>query len=66
MSNRTIRVLIHEQPDLYEELTTAMLGHGQYEGCYVEQYTEFLEDGQTIAKFTLRESEGSEEPVIHD
>jgi len=55
MSNRTIRVLIDKQPDLYDELVSAMLGHGEYQGGYIEQYTEYHEDGQTIAKFTLRE-----------
>jgi hypothetical protein len=34
-----------------------MLNHVQYQGCYVEQYTEYHEDGQTIGKFTLRERE---------
>lgn len=55
MSNRTIRIIVEDQPDLYEELTTAMLYHGEYQGCYIEQYTEYPEDGQTLAKFTLRE-----------
>lgn len=55
MKTRTIRVFIEKEPDLYDELVSAMLGHGEYQGCYIEEYTEFREDGQNIAKFTLRE-----------
>ena len=56
MTERTIRVYIEKEQDLYEELTTVMLTHGQYQGCYVMQYSETHEGGRTIAKFTLRES----------
>lgn len=57
MSHQIIRVIVEEQPELYEELVSAMMGHGEYEGCDVEQYTEYHENGQTIAKFTLREGD---------
>ena len=55
MTDRTIRVSAERQPDLYDDLVSAMLNHGQYDDCYIEEYTEYHEDGQTIAKFTLRE-----------
>ena len=55
---KILRVIVEKQPDLYQELTTAMLTHTRYQGCYVQQYSETQEGGQTVVKFTLRESRG--------
>ena len=60
MTDRTFRVSVEGEPELYDKLVSAMMGHGKYQGCYVEQYTEYHEDGQTIAKFKLRDSQGSQ------
>ena len=60
ISNCTIRVIVEQQPDLYEGLTTAMMTRSHYQGCYLEQYSETHEGGQTIGKFLLREDDGRE------
>lgn len=58
MSNRTITVLVDRQPDLYDALLAAMNRHVEYEGCYIMQYTEHAENGETVARFTLRDNDG--------
>jgi hypothetical protein len=57
MSNRTIRVLINKQADLYAELLAAMNEHVEYDGCFIMQYTEYPENGEAVAKFTLRDKD---------
>ena len=54
MTERIIRIIVEEQPVLYEELMSAMITQGEHVGCRVEQYTEYHEGGRTLAKFTLR------------
>jgi hypothetical protein len=53
---KSIRIVIEQQPELYDELIEAMMTHSQYQGCYVVQYSETREGGQTVARFILRES----------
>jgi len=61
MKTYTIRVHIHKQPDLYQELLKATMHHTEYEGSYVMQYSEHRgREGQMVAEFILREIEKSE------
>jgi hypothetical protein len=42
---KTIIVNQHKEPDLYEVPISAVMGHGEYQGGYVVQFTEYQEDG---------------------
>ncbi|MBW1791459.1 MAG: hypothetical protein JRJ14_04200 [Deltaproteobacteria bacterium] len=60
MKERVIRVYKDKEPELYEELVSAVMNHTQYDGCYVMQYMEHPgENLQTVAEFTLREQSGA-------
>ena len=59
MTSRVIKVIIHEEQALYDELYSAMMEHREYDGGYVMQYTEQHENGLMIATFTLRDAEQS-------
>jgi len=54
---RVIKVSQLKEPERYQALYEAMMNGTEVEGGYVMQYTEYPEDGQTVAKFTLRERE---------
>ena len=60
VKKRVIRVNIGQEPELYEELFSAMMNHTQYDdGCYVMQYMEHRgENLQMVGEFTLRELDG--------
>jgi len=56
MGQRIIKISQLKEPERYDALYEAMMTGTEIEGGYVMQYTETHEDGQTIARFTLREA----------
>jgi len=57
MNTREIRVSMDKEPELYNELYSAMMEHREYDGCYVMQYSEHRDTDGLIAVFMLREAE---------
>ena len=57
MNARVIKVIIHEEQALYDELYSAMMEHREYGGGYVMQYSEHQVNGQMTAVFMLRQEE---------
>ncbi|MEN8206686.1 MAG: hypothetical protein ABFS24_11820 [Pseudomonadota bacterium] len=55
MSIREIKVCIEKEQALYDDLYSAMLEQREYDGCNVMQYSEYQENGQMTAVFTLYE-----------
>ena len=49
----TIKVNIRDQQKRFNQLLEAMTRQEQVEGCYVMDYSEFKEQGELYAKFTL-------------
>jgi hypothetical protein len=57
MNRRIIKVFIEKEPERYEELMSATVNHTQYDGCYIMQYSEYLNSElQMIGEFMLREA----------
>ena len=56
MATRVINVRVEKEQALYDELYSAMMGHREYEGGYVMQYSERQEHEGMVAVFMLRES----------
>jgi hypothetical protein len=57
MNRRIIKVFIEKEPERYEELMSATVTHTQYDGCYIMQYSEYLNSElQMIGEFMLREA----------
>ena len=57
MNTRVIKVIIHEEQALYDELYSAMIEHREYDGGYVMQYSEHQVNSQMTAVFMLRQEE---------
>jgi hypothetical protein len=51
---KIITVNIRDQRKRFNQLMDAMMNHEKVEGHYVLEYTEFVEMGESYAKFTLR------------
>ena len=57
MNRRIIKVFIEKEPERYEELMSATVTHTQYDGCYIMQYSEYLNSElQMIGEFMLRDA----------
>ena len=56
---KIITVNIRTQRDRFNQLLDAMTKHEKVEGCYVLEYTEFEDLGESYAKFTLRSAGGN-------
>jgi hypothetical protein len=55
MNHRVIKITIHKEPALYDELYSAMAEHREYDGCHIMQYAEYPENGYMVATFMLRD-----------
>jgi len=61
MNQRLIKVNIAEEQELYNELYSAMMEHNRYDGCYIMQYSEYLNSElQMMGEFMLRDAKRSE------
>jgi len=56
MNTRTIKVSMHRDLALYEELMSAMMEDREYDGCYIIQYSEHQENGYKVAVFMLQDT----------
>ena len=55
---RVIKFNIEQDPELYDELMSAMMEHREYDGCYIMQFSESRGDElQMVGEFILREPE---------
>jgi len=59
MDTWEIKVNIHREPTLYEELYSAFEEDREYDGGYVMMYSEGDEWGEMIARFELRDKNRS-------